>query len=477
MVRKKKGDIPGYEVLEKRVKQGKEGILVAVKHRTFQSIEEITNSDLPNIFTVRIKCKNEYIRVITLHAPQETDGVEDRTNFYEALATQVERCEDSGDKLIVLGDFNARLSHEDSKIVPTSPNGQLLHEVVEENQLQICNFSPKTVGAWTRIQQKNGTVTKSAIDYVLMSEDVIALMSSMVIDEEKIFCPYREKKTKSKKKIVFSDHCAIIMTLEVMPGVATNKNTSYKAWQYTDEGFSAYKVESEAPMDVNWSPDSTQAYDFWTREFNKRLAKCFSKRTVKVNKVQHRSHTANNSVRAILARLSKKGRIQRQIAKKYLERVVELETRQEAVYKTSRLKETMAKLSYEDKFSPNGYWKLKKAADKNLSTEMVYTIIKENGVEVSGESLIKEVYKEEFKHRLFGHESLMTDGVSMLRNLTVQFAIGLTLNLHLVLPSQTRNWIKLSQTSRKEKVLEWTTTHQNYSFMLEMAQENLCCSC
>ena len=153
-------------------------------------------------------------------------------------------------------------------------------------------------------------------------------------------------------------------------------------------------------MDVNWSPDSTQAYAFWTREFDKLLARCFSKRTVKMNKAQHHPDNANKSIREILARLAKKGRIQRQIAKKYLERVVELETRQEAVYKTSRLKETMAKLSYEDKFSPNGYWKLKKAADKNLSTDMVYTIMKEDGVEVSGESLIKEAYKEEFRYRL-----------------------------------------------------------------------------
>ena len=60
----------------------------------------------------------------------------------------------------------------------------------------------------------------------------------------------------------------------------------------------------------------------------------------------------------------------------------------------------MSTLTEDEKFSPNGFWKLKKAADRNVSPEMVYTIMKENGAEVSGEKAINDAYKEEFKHRL-----------------------------------------------------------------------------
>ena len=98
--------------------------------------------------------------------------------------------------------------------------------------------------------------------------------------------------------------------------------------------------------------------------------------------------------------MAKKGKVQRKIVKKYMERVIELETRQEAVVQTFRLKQTMANLTEEEKFSPNGYWKLKKASDKNLKADTVYTIMKKNGVEVSGEKMINEAYKEEFQHRL-----------------------------------------------------------------------------
>ena len=118
--------------------------------------------------------------------------------------------------------------------------------------------------------------------------------------------------------------------------------------------YSKYKLESIAPMDTNWSSDSTQAYTFWAREFNKRLSLCFSKKTVKMEKTQHRTHTANNSVRNILASMAKKGKIQRNIVKKYMERVIELETRQEAVFKAYNLKQTMKNLTQDEKFSPSG---------------------------------------------------------------------------------------------------------------------------
>ena len=401
LVRKKKDDIPGYDIIEKNTKRGKEGIMVAVKQGTFQSIEEISNADFNNILTVRIKYKTEVVRLVTLHAPQETDSIEDRTNFYEEIAVQVERCDAAGDKLIILGDFNARIRQDNKSIVPISHNGKLLHDLVLDSELQVANFSPKTTGLFTRIQRmNNGTINKSTIDYVLMKDDMLSLMSEMLVDEEKVYCPYRVRKTKKKKKIIFSDHCAVLLTIHIQPSETSFKGESYKTWHYTEEGYSTYKIESISQMDVNWSSNSTQAYTFWTGQFEKLLSQCFSKKTVKIGNRRQKALKTNKPVRDILASVAKKGKIQRKIVKKYMERVIELETRQEAVRKTNQLKQTMANLTEEERFSPNGYWKLKKAADKNLTTETTYTILKDNGVEVTGEKSINEAYKEEFQHRL-----------------------------------------------------------------------------
>ncbi len=108
----------------------------------------------------------------------------------------------------------------------------------------------------------------------------------------------------------------------------------------------------------------------------------------------------NRSVRDILCKVAKGGKIQRQIVHTYLQRVIEIETRQNARMKTARLKQTMSSLTHAEKFSPNGYWKLKQAADRNIKHEPIYSIIKEEGVEVQGDKAIIEAYRDEFIHRL-----------------------------------------------------------------------------
>ena len=73
--------------------------------------------------------------------------------------------------------------------------------------------------------------------------------------------------------------------------------------------------------------------------------------------------------------------------------MIEIEVRQQAKGKAERLKHTMSNLT-EDKFSPNAYWKLKQAADKKLAEETVYSVKKENGVEITGEKGIMDAYTE-----------------------------------------------------------------------------------
>ena len=125
----------------------------------------------------------------------------------------------------------------------------------------------------------------------------------MTVDEEKIYCPYRQTNTRKKKKIVFSDHCAILVTLQVEFEIRKMKGVSFKAWKFTEEGYTQYKEKSEAPMEVNWHPDSTESYDLWTGKFEHLLSQCFTKKTVKMgaNNDNRAKKNKNNSVRNILA--------------------------------------------------------------------------------------------------------------------------------------------------------------------------------
>ena len=72
------------------MKQGKEGMMVAAKKGTFKLIDEVTQSDLRSILTVRIGYHNVTVRIVLVHAPQEGDPLEDRINFFEEIAIQIE---------------------------------------------------------------------------------------------------------------------------------------------------------------------------------------------------------------------------------------------------------------------------------------------------------------------------------------------------------------------------------------------------
>ncbi len=400
-VRQKKDEIPGYEIVERNLKQGKEGLMVAVKAGTFRSVEEVTKSDYKSILTVRIAYLKDTVRVILLHAPQESDPLEERMDFFEEVTTQVERCITAGDKLVLLGDFNARVIFEEGQVKPASPNGKLLHDLLDDHDLSLCNFSPNTRGKWTRIQKNKNGINKSTIDYILLQGETSSLMREMLIDEDKIYCPYRERKTKNGKSIIFSDHCAIIMTLQVRAGGFESCTSTQKVWNFSEDGYESYKKASDQPMEVNLDPNSTIAYGKWKSKFDELLHSCFSKRTVKIGRPKPtKVQKTNCNVRKILSGLAKKGKAQRKIAQQYLSRVIEVETRQHALLKANRLRQTMSELTEQEKFSPNGYWKMKKAADRNLKTDTIYTVLKENGVEVTGPKTINEAYREEFEHRL-----------------------------------------------------------------------------
>ena len=402
----KKDELSSYEVVENPLKLGKEGLMVCVKKDSFNSIKEVTDTELKHILTVRIVYPCMNIRVIVCHAPQETDPLEKRLEFFEELSVQVERCLTSGDEMLLMGDLNSRIFEGEFNVEPTdgSPNGKQLSELVQKYNLKVANFHQNCSGRLTRIQaRKDGTTKESVLDYILLQQRMYQKLTKMVIDEEKIFCPYRVTSTKGKRSIVYSDHCVLIADLEVDVGQATKTSCKSRGWKFSDEGFEQYRIESEPALE--FEPDelsATKLYDSWVVSFEKLLAKCFSMRTYNAKGSKVKVHSKKHKqIRMILSVISKKGRIQREIVKWYLLKVVEFESYQMADARAKKIRETTAKLTVRERFSPVGYWKMKKAADKGTRKEQALSsIILGNGVEVDGEKAIIEAYKEEFERRL-----------------------------------------------------------------------------
>ena len=118
---------------------------------------------------------------------QETEKLEIREDFFEELATQVERAITSSDTVFLVGDFNARLVEENNCIKSlSSSNGKLTKKLIEEYKLRVCNFSSQAEGKWTRRRvNRDGSIDESAIDYALVTDETYHDLTSVAIDEEK----------------------------------------------------------------------------------------------------------------------------------------------------------------------------------------------------------------------------------------------------------------------------------------------------
>ena len=403
----RKDQFSAYNVIEKTLKRGKEGILlVGVREGTFISVREITDTELKNIMTVKIEYPKFNLRVVVGHAPQETDRNELRLEFFEELAVQVERCSTSGDELLILCDFNGRIGWENDSVTPIneSPNGKQMCELIKNHSLKVGNFHDSCKGKWTRIQNcLDGEVKRSVLDYILSTPVIHNSMKSILIDEEKIYCPYGMRRRKGTSKAVYSDHCVIVADMDIDTGTVKRKIEKISGWKYCEEGFTQYKLESEASIQFDLSgPSSSKIYSSRTEEFEKLLAKCFRRRTFKPKSGKVGVVTLKyRKIRDVILEISKKGKIQRSIAKSYQKRLVQKEMEISAAARAERLKITSSKLTVDERFSPSGYWKLKKAASKGTRKDQCITsILKENGVEVDGADAIVNAYQDEFENRL-----------------------------------------------------------------------------
>ena len=64
------------------------------------------------------------------------------------------------------------------------------------------------------------------------------VMQECVIDESKIYCPYHEKLEKGVKRVVYSDHVAMMLNLKIDHGnLIRNQYKKEKVWKFDEEGY------------------------------------------------------------------------------------------------------------------------------------------------------------------------------------------------------------------------------------------------
>ena len=398
MGKKEELEIEGYQTIARNLKRGQEGLAIAARKGTYQDME-VVSKESSNILAVQIVYPEMTVRVIVCHGPQEDDESELRTSFFESLAVEIERCKTSEETPIVLGDLNARITGLQN-VVAHSANGKLLEELLTRSELVAANFLELTTGKWTRIQGSINGTKKSILDYILMENQLCSLVKEMTIDDERIATPYRITGYKERRKVTYTDHCALIVNLNCAKGAHKCSSEKTKVWNFTDEGYAKYSQITEDPIPLKASKSSDEAYSLWMNEVLSILQKCFVKKTVSTSDKPCKPRgAARKNLRKILLAEAKRGKVQRAVVKQYLGALHVMEATKLGNKQAEKLKKTVALLTDEEKFSPIGYWKLKRSVSRKSPLKLT-SVMRPDGIEVTGEDMIKNEFRKEFECRL-----------------------------------------------------------------------------
>ena len=397
-----KHDFKNYELVTKQVKKGKGGILCGVKKNIGTlSVLEVTTVKNDNILSVKVSFPEISMRVVVAYGPQENDSVENKEDFFKDLSIEVEASIVNGDMLMLVGDLNSRIELVDGKVRAVSRNGKYLQDLVTNCDLNVLNFSEKCTGKWTHVIRKSQK--KSVIDYVIVDNDLNCGVRDILIDEECMYTPFRRVTENNAVRAQYSDHNTIITKIEIQKSnkereTAQHDDTHIDSWILNDIGWKKFfHITSTIPCSINQGSDSNREYNKLEKYIKEAMDSSFKKRTARKGKVVSRNKE-DTAVVNVLHKFMKLGKLQRKVAGVYVNIIKENNLNSAGKIRAEKVEIALKELSHDNKLSHNAFWKLKKSL--NLKTEVGTSVVLPGGVEVYGNSAIKETYRNEFVHRL-----------------------------------------------------------------------------
>ena len=206
-----------YMIFESIRKKEGGGSMLGV-HVSLQPVLITEYSDIFELIVVEIKVTDKNIRVITGYGPQEIWDMDVKMKFFCALEEEIAKSATAGKSIILMGDLNSKLGAEYIKKDPKeiTENGKILAGILERNALSVVNgMEQKCTGLITRERHTINGVEKSIIDFVIVSEDLVTEVESILIDDKRNHVLTKLTKTKNGIKKTETDHNTIVTKLNV----------------------------------------------------------------------------------------------------------------------------------------------------------------------------------------------------------------------------------------------------------------------
>ena len=202
--------IKGYQLFRNDRNEDGGGVLIAVKDVLENITVEVNRtSELYESIWVSINNGKAKLKVGVVYLPQEKVSTEkDYSHIFKQIKKEIAEGRDKEQNVILTGDFNCKVGDRiNGNVGPISKGGKKLIKMIEKEKLVILNASEKCEGKWTRDENEE----KSIIDYVIIDEEDEKFITSLKIDEEKEYAPFRLKQDNNQIKTVYSDHNAMIL--------------------------------------------------------------------------------------------------------------------------------------------------------------------------------------------------------------------------------------------------------------------------
>lgn len=382
-----------FDIMEKCVKSGKGGLMIGVKKNFFSSFINVTSTPNERIIVGQATIGSTPLRIIACHAPQEDDLKDIRDEFFEDLSIEISKSKLLSENFIVAGDLNAKIIKSSySKVTSKSSNGKLLQRLIEDNSLEVVNFSDKCHGRWTHVIRTSGKT--SVIDYVLTSSLTEKFITKMLIDESCILCPFKVKCVKGKRVQQFSDHNAFVLDMNFPVKVSLNSSPCSKTWKINDIGLAHFNAITNECLHQH-----IEDYDEFEEYTRNKMNLCFQKSKGGKKPVTKRINNNYQCAIESLVQIYNQGKVQRNVARKYIDIILKINQDKLLDYHFRSFSERISQLTVGGKLSMESFWKLKNLHCKK-GGNVLSSVVAENGVEVFGTSAIINEYKNEFVKRL-----------------------------------------------------------------------------
>lgn len=410
--------ISGYQVFEKvRSNKGGGGLLTAIQD-DLQPLLISTGEGETEIITVQVSIGSMQTRIINAYGPQEDDPKQLIYSFWQELEKEIIDAYENNCMIVVEMDANAKLGMEHIKNDPnvTSPNGKLLLEMINRQNLVVTNSMDICEGVITRKRITKDSTETSVIDYILVCQKLSKSLMKVSIDEDRIHAlnRYVGKRAQNRRQI-FSDHNWLFFK-SLIKFDKLSRRVKREIFQYKNEESKKAFMEATSNNNSLSSAFSTTGISatnakIFFRTLKRKISECFKKVKIKTgskkcygNQELQKKLKLKADIRIYIKNC--KCNIAKVIAEQALHDT-EIFLEENFAEQTANIvkKQVEEMMSEKGKLSHRGMWKIKRslfpqAEDPPMAKK------DSNGNLITCPNLLKNLYAETYRERLRQREML-----------------------------------------------------------------------